>query len=158
MLRLTGTLTDQRVEKAQPTIGHTALHSSYAHGTHQRRGTGTLRSTTRIIEPRDRAKTTVPGKERDAHTYQDLARHVLIGRAGAEVDEEEHEDGGREEKREDTPPPREGPDLSVQDLVSLAGLPVLVFLVFSAFRGRRQRDTKGGGVSCAVVGMVIDHA
>lgn len=140
-------------------IGHTTLHSSYAHGTHQRRGTGTLRSTTRIIEPRDRAKTTVPGKERDAHTYQDLARHVVIGRAGAEVDEEEHEDGGREEKREDTPPSREGPDLSVQDLVSLAGLPVLVFWAFSGVSGSPPTRYQGGkGVSCAVVGMVVDHA
>lgn len=59
-----------------------------------------------------------------SRTNQDLARHVLVGGAGAEVDEQEQEEGGREEKRKDSLPPRERPDLSVQDFVSLAGFPV----------------------------------
>lgn len=88
---------------------------------------------------RGEATATVSGKETRRTciipTYQDLPRHVLIGGAGPEVDEQEHEDGGREEKREDAPPTREGPDFSVQDLVSLAGLPVFRPMFILAFHG-----------------------
>ena len=113
---------------------------------------------------RGEATATVSGKETRhtciTPTYQDLPRHVLIGGAGPEVDEQEHEDGGREEKREDAPPTREGPDFSVQDLVSLAGLPVFRPTFILAFHGVTANDIptgEGGGSVFGVVSSSIVH-
>lgn len=87
---------------------------------------------------------------------ENLAAHILVRRAGPEINQQEEEERGREDEGEDRPPPCEGTDLSEEGGVALAGLAVVAVVViivgwcrgWTLWRRRDGRLVNSAGLGC----------